>query len=1276
MFDRMTRKSLQRYWRGALLLALSFAAMTAMTRHFAGRAAEPTQTNLLQNGGFEAGPDGLALTSLPGWSVTRGTVDVIAGAPNNQPAAEGAKHLDLIGSPGVGRIQQTFPTTPGTRYVFSGWIAHHPAVPEAGANAYLNGSAALPLHHNTPNSPSDLKWTPFSREFVASSSQTTLVLEDRNLAGYENGGTYFDGLRVLPVGAQGNAQVTAHRMTAGPIPNSCDPPAARAVFAPTDVRAFQWTFFSGVRIGDVLKWEFVQPNGATYLTRQEASPYAGNVCGWELIDIAGQAAASLPGRWQVRVYLNNTLMVTESFTITGGVPQTGAAIIIDGTDANDHGQASGGKNVRGWLYMQKALESLSTMISPETAKVVVDLGTSSGEARRALDSAFDLSTLKNSGWTIVHIDGAANIGNWLANLSTANTGILYLPTYNLTGGDLERDEMDAINAQAGRIANFVNRGSGFGGGLFAMGETNVGNETRAWGWLRALMPALNFEDESAGSDLELTPEGVMAFPGLSDPDLDLKSGELWHNHFTGDLGPLKVLATAPDRNRVTRNVIIGGIGIVIEPPSCPTITGISPASAAAGASVTITGSNLMGVTAVTFANNVSANFTVVSNTQIRATVPAGAVSGPVTISKPGCSDAQIAFTVPTVGSRTLRVGCGSGSPGGQVTLPIELVSLGDENALGFSIQFDPAILSVASVARGGDAGSALINTNTGQLAQGRLGAALALPSGQAFAAGTRQVATVTFNIAANTSATSTAVSFGDAPIRRQVANANAVTLPAEYQGCASVRIIIGGYEADVTPRPIGKRDGTVSINDWVMTGRFAAGLDIAAVGAEFQRADCSPRATRGDGFIDITDWVQAGRYAAGLDPVVPADGPAAPSQATRGAGPAAARRATALHGRDIRVSNASLPRGQTGPVAVEIEAEGNENALGFTLTFDPNALAFVSAAADPGLGNALVNVNATAAAQGRVGIALALGAGEKLKAGKQTILLARFTALSSGSAATTEIGFGDQPIRRQVVDLNANSVDAHFVAGTISLAAVSPVSSVSAASFRADAAPESIMAAFGASLATAVQVASQTPLPTSLAGTTVTVRDNAGVERPAPLFFVAPSQVNFLLPAGSAAGAATVTIRSGAGAVSAGTVTIAGVAPSLFTANANGQGVAAAVLLRVKADGSQVYETVARFDAGLNRFVPVAIDPGPAGDQLFLILYGTGLRHRGSLAQVSALAGGLPAEALFAGAVDGFAGLDQLNLRLPRALAGRGLIDVLVTAENRTANAVQVMFGN
>ena len=232
------------------------------------------------------------------------------------------------------------------------------------------------------------------------------------------------------------------------------------------------------------------------------------------------------------------------------------------------------------------------------------------------------------------------------------------------------------------------------------------------------------------------------------------------------------------------------------------------------------------------------------------------------------------------------------------------------------------------------------------------------------------------------------------------------------------------------------------------------------------------------------------------------------------------------------------------------------------------------------------------------------------------------------------------------------------------------VNSVSAASFLADSvASESMIAAFGTNLATRAEAATTVPLPTALAGTFVKVRDSAGLERDAPLFFVSPGQINYLVPSGTRNGAATVTVTSGDGTISAGTLNLATVAPGLFAANANGSGVAAAVLLRVKADNSQTFELISRFDTAQNAFVPIAVDLGPETDRVFLLLFGTGLRARSSLNAVTVRIGGTAADVSFAGATD-LPGLDQINAQLPRTLIGRGLSDIVLTVDGKTANTV------
>jgi uncharacterized protein (TIGR03437 family) len=129
---------------------------------------------------------------------------------------------------------------------------------------------------------------------------------------------------------------------------------------------------------------------------------------------------------------------------------------------------------------------------------------------------------------------------------------------------------------------------------------------------------------------------------------------------------------------------------------------------------------------------------------------------------------------------------------------------------------------------------------------------------------------------------------------------------------------------------------------------------------------------------------------------------------------------------------------------------------------------------------------------------------------------------------------------------------------------VGSCANVSAASYTASLASEAIASAFGAELATTTASAREIPLPPELGGTTVKVRDGAGVERVAPLFFVSPLQVNYQIPPGTANGTATVTVMSSDGSMPVCLAQISTVAPGLFTADASGRGLPAAQVLRVR----------------------------------------------------------------------------------------------------------------
>ncbi len=232
---------------------------------------------------------------------------------------------------------------------------------------------------------------------------------------------------------------------------------------------------------------------------------------------------------------------------------------------------------------------------------------------------------------------------------------------------------------------------------------------------------------------------------------------------------------------------------------------------------------------------------------------------------------------------------------------------------------------------------------------------------------------------------------------------------------------------------------------------------------------------------------------------------------------------------------------------------------------------------------------------------------------------------------------------------------------------------VSAASYvaNADVARDSIVSVFGVSLATATAPAPAGvfPLPTTLAGTTVMVRDSAGTERSAPLFFAGPGQVNAQIPPGTADGVATITVRNSLGETSSGTFRVAAVAPGLFTGNANGSGAAAGFAIHV-VGSQQTRESLFVVNSGTAATRPISFNP--VTESLFLELYGTGIRNRTSLTKVSCEIGGVTATVEYASDAPGFIGLDQVNVRVPNSLDNRGEVDLVIIVDGKRSQIGRV----
>ena len=126
----------------------------------------------------------------------------------------------------------------------------------------------------------------------------------------------------------------------------------------------------------------------------------------------------------------------------------------------------------------------------------------------------------------------------------------------------------------------------------------------------------------------------------------------------------------------------------------PIISGFNPPSGPVGTEVTITGSNFISVTGVAFNGFPAQTFTIDSDSQLRAIVPSGATSGPISLTNPsreGVSiDDFIVITVPIITSFSPT----SGPIGTEVTITgsnfisVTEVAFSGSSAISFTVDSD------------------------------------------------------------------------------------------------------------------------------------------------------------------------------------------------------------------------------------------------------------------------------------------------------------------------------------------------------------------------------------------------------------------------------------------------------------------------------------------------------------------------------------------------------------------------------------------------------------
>ena len=386
--------------------------------------------------------------------------------------------------------------------------------------------------------------------------------------------------------------------------------------------------------------------------------------------------------------------------------------------------------------------------------------------------------------------------------------------------------------------------------------------------------------------------------------------------------------------------------------------------------------------------------------------------------------------------RKLTVVNSFATPGQPVTVPVSLVSQGNEEGFSFSLSYDSNLLSNPSVACGSDAAGCVITTNSGS---GAIGIVI---DNVTFAAGTRQIATVTFNTTANppNTASNTPVGFVNSPTPKSVSNGNGDPLPSMYVD--GLVIFAQNLECDVAARFTG--DGDVLTNDITIMRQFVARNILPNDQYnEFQRADCGPRGTSGDGQILSNDLIQTRRYAARNDALQPAAGPTQEI-------PAFTERTFQVKETNVYSATMAAPvvhvvsqtssRGATVVVPVEVDVSSDVVGFSFSVEFDRTKLLYQSAALGSGVpaGSVLtLNTNKLVPADssdpiGKLGIVV--DSGNMFANGTRQIVTVTFTVASNAPTGLTPVTISADPTPKSTSDSQGNLITTTYTDGNVNIA--------------------------------------------------------------------------------------------------------------------------------------------------------------------------------------------------------------------------------------------------
>jgi uncharacterized protein (TIGR03437 family) len=200
-----------------------------------------------------------------------------------------------------------------------------------------------------------------------------------------------------------------------------------------------------------------------------------------------------------------------------------------------------------------------------------------------------------------------------------------------------------------------------------------------------------------------------------------------------------------------------------------------------------------------------------------------------------------------------------------------------------------------------------------------------------------------------------------------------------------------------------------------------------------------------------------------------------------------------------------------------------------------------------------------------------------------------------------------------------------------------------------------IVSLFGQNLAAGTASATDAnALPTLLAGSQVLVN---GI--PAPLFYVSPLQINFQMPFALSGATVEIAVVSGGVRSLPLTATLKSETPGIFT-DANGRSAALNENLSVNSAANPAFagSFVSLFATGLGAVSPAVLAGSGA-------VASTPSR---TLTMPTVLIGNVPAEVSYSGVAPGFAGVYQINARIPTSVTAGNSVPVQIVIGDASSN--------